>query len=78
MKSLVEEEGEGHCSQEEQQHVQGARAGTSATLIRVERGVGAGSRGDVRGPGQGQVMGVPCALLRVRVNSVAVRSVASP
>lgn len=35
-KSLVDEEGEGHCSQEEQQHMQVAGAVTAAALVWME------------------------------------------
>lgn len=61
-KSLEDKEGAGHCSQEE--HVQVACAGTLATLIRTEHRGSAGSRGDVVGQGQGQIMGLACAVLR--------------
>lgn len=41
-KSLVDEEGEGHCSQEEQQHMQVAGAVTAAALVWMEHRAEAG------------------------------------
>lgn len=51
-KSLVDEEGEGHCSQEEQQHMQVAGAVTAAALVWMEHRAEAGTEEDVVGQGQ--------------------------
>lgn len=77
-KSLVDEEGEGHCSQKEQQHMQVACAVTAAPLVWMEHKGGAGTEEDMVGQGQRQVLGsLMCCAEELEFTPCAVRSMPS-